>query len=179
MLFNDVIWEFHIICFDHVYPHSSTPPRPTDLHVFLFLTPLPLPFKPIQPVLGVELALECYWFIKITPLKKMGLLSPSSHQMTSFLARSRLHAHLYSTLRFCLAWVCASLMHVSSYVPLSCCVQSTLSHWSHPPPLTVFYSCCWENSWPLREEVCYSNVPLRAEHFGVFFSALRPILGLC
>lgn len=128
MLFNDVIWEFHIICFDHVYPHPSTPPRPTDLHMFLFSTPPPLPFKPIQHVLGVGLALECYWFIKITPLKKMGLLSPSSNQMTSFLARSRLHAHLYSTLRFCLAWVCASLVLVSSYVPLSCCVQNTRTH---------------------------------------------------
>lgn len=92
----------------------------------------------------------------------------SSTQITSFLARSRLHAHLlYSTLRFCLAWVCASLVHVSSYVPLSCCVQNTLSHWSHPPPLTVFYSCCWESSWPLREEVWYRNAPFRAEHFGV------------
>lgn len=169
MLFNDVIWEFHIICFDHVSPHPSTPPRPTKLHVFLFSArPPPLPFKLIQPVLGVGLALECYWFIKITPLKKMGLFSPTSNQMISFLVRSRLETHLlYSTLRFCLAWVCASLVHVSSYVPLSCCVQNTLSHWSLPPPLTVFYSCCWESSWPLREEVCYKNVPLRAEHFGV------------
>lgn len=128
----------------------------------------PLLFKPIGLVLGVGLALECYWFIRVTPLKKMGLLSPSSNQITSFLARSRLHAHLlYSTLRFCLAWVCASLVHVSSCVPLPRCVQNTLSHWSHLPPLTVFYSCCWESPWPLREGVCYRNAPFGAEHCGV------------
>lgn len=93
----------------------------------------PLLFKPVGLVSGVGLALECSWFIRVTLLKKMGLLSPSSNQI-SFLVRSRLHAHLlYSTLRFCLAWVCASLVHVSSYmhcpvVSRTCCLIEAICH---------------------------------------------------